>query len=488
MSFIREHKVALMILCSAVFIGAFLRLWNLDLWLHFARDEVRDIAVMRSAWETGTPSLIGPEVKHTGFFYGPTYYMLLMLPNVLTDFAPSTSAYLIAIFGIISIPLVFAVGKMYFGTIAGLTASVLYSIAPMVVHHSRWGWNPNLLPFIVLLTMLVLAGLRRTTDPTLTRLFILALGVCAGVSIQLHLSALAIFPFIGISWLLLGIPRPKAIDALISFGVGIVLINGIPFLGMIYERGGYVQNVSAVLQAHDVSAIQVRLFEIIPYAWTLMFQNMVLPGVPLLGASIGFIVLMVLFLTYAVRTNEQKRLSWVFVTFFATFIAGLAFSEMVLDYYFIYLLPFPFLVVGAITQRVVENMRHIRWLVYIPALCIGILLCVRLTSYFIHLDQGAPDEYLVTKETMHEVISYVGQQSGGNLFSLDVVPDFDYQDAYHYLLMQRGAKLPIDTADQVFLLIHPSSRLVNFFPEINAYTQQSDINIGSVRVVHLIKD
>lgn len=478
----QRHGRIIGILTVIIIVGSFVRFWHLDLWLHFSADEVRDLEVMRNAWETGHLPLLGPEMRGTGFHYGPLFYYLLLLPNVLSGFAPVAGAVVIASLAVLTIPLVFWAGKLYFGIRAGVVAAALWSVAPVVVYHSRWAWNPNPLPFFVLLILMALAMLRSTRDPFAVRLWMLLIGLSLGASIQFHFSSLTLFLLVLLAWPILHLPRPRLSDTLLSVG-SILVLAVVPLIAFEIFYGGHLKHLFVLPQVYGSASLLSRIVDGVPSAWLNMFRDLVLPGAPIEAVGIGLVGLLIAFVFLLPRKGAAHRVKWFFLCWFGIFFVSLFFSEVIVRYYFLSVFPLVFLMIGAVTQSLTERLRF-RYMAYIPVTVVMGFLVVRLVGFFINLDRGTPDEYTVTQGTMREVITSITQQSGGKPFSLEVVPEYEYGETYRYLFSET-LHPPSGDASQVFVLIQPADRAVTFFPEAVAYKQMSDVTIGSVRVLHL---
>ena len=88
---------------------------------------------------------------------------------------------MVVLLGIATIWLVYYVTNSFFNKKAGLIASLLYAIAPIVIIYSRSSWNPNVMPFFSLLTLYTLyKGLEGR------KWFLLFSGVLLGITLQLH--------------------------------------------------------------------------------------------------------------------------------------------------------------------------------------------------------------------------------------------------------------------------------------------------------------
>jgi len=144
----------------------------------------------RAIAEGANLPLVGPTA---GIGYlGPLYYYLLAIPASLNP-DPLAGGYFIALLGALSVYACYRLARGLFGEGAAIAAALLYALAPYAIRYSSFIWNPNLLPlFTVLLiasTAKALKGDGRWAIPALAM---------AAVMVQLHLTALAVIPYLAV--------------------------------------------------------------------------------------------------------------------------------------------------------------------------------------------------------------------------------------------------------------------------------------------------
>ncbi len=169
-----------LILFTLVF-SAFLRLYRISDYMTFLGDEGRDVMVAKGILE-GNFTLLGPRASAGDFFLGPVYYYMIAPFLWLSRFDPVGPAIMVALFGIATVFLVYYVGKMFFGTKAGIMSAMLYAVSPLVIAYSRSSWNPNLMPFVSLLSLYLLYLAVKRNNLKL----LLIVGFLLGIAMQLH--------------------------------------------------------------------------------------------------------------------------------------------------------------------------------------------------------------------------------------------------------------------------------------------------------------
>jgi len=144
---------------AVIILGAvFLRTWNYSDWLYFKWDQGRDATMLAKAVENGPGELplLGPRAARVGADYlrlGPAYYYFQYLPAaILNSTHPTAFAYADLIMSFLAIPLLYAFSKLYFSTRNSLMITALYAFSFLVIQYSRFAWNPNSVPFFMLMT------------------------------------------------------------------------------------------------------------------------------------------------------------------------------------------------------------------------------------------------------------------------------------------------------------------------------------------------
>ncbi len=150
-SWIKAHRVEALLLAAILMLGAFLRLYRIDEYMTFLGDEGRDAIIVRNIFVNLHPPLIGPGTSIGNMYLGPLYYYLSAPFSLLFGFSPVGASVMVALFGISTIFLIWWTAREWFGNIAGLIASFFYAISPVVIIYNRSSWNPNVMPFFSLL-------------------------------------------------------------------------------------------------------------------------------------------------------------------------------------------------------------------------------------------------------------------------------------------------------------------------------------------------
>lgn len=182
-NWLRKHWVLLAILALALV----LRLYRIADTMTFLEDEGRDLLIVKRMIDQQRPVLLGPQTSTGNMYLGPLYYYIITPALLLAKMDPVGPAILIAISGVITTYLLYLLGKDWYSRAAGRMASFAFAILPLAVTSTRSSWNPNLVPLIATLMLLVYNRLVFARPTTKTWL---AYGILIGIMVQLHYMAL----------------------------------------------------------------------------------------------------------------------------------------------------------------------------------------------------------------------------------------------------------------------------------------------------------
>lgn len=180
-------------------VSTFTHFYRITQTYNFHNDEGRDALVAKKMIDTGKPVLLGPQTSVGNMYLGPLYYYVMVPPLILSNSDPVGPAVMIALSAIITTYLIFLLGSRWFGWKAGILAGLIFAITPIVVHFTRSSWNPNLVPFIAILSLwsVELAVSLKGRGQIWAYL---SFGILAGILFQLHYVAVV---FVGLCGLYL---------------------------------------------------------------------------------------------------------------------------------------------------------------------------------------------------------------------------------------------------------------------------------------------
>lgn len=175
-------KIKFLIISLLILLTTFTHLYGIGNTYIFQNDEGRDALIAYKMINSGKPVLLGPETSVGNMYLGPFYYYLIVPSLILSKLDPVGPAVFVAILGILTTYQIFLIGKKSYNFKVGIIAALFYALSPIMVHHSRSSWNPNVLPMFTALLFLL---------PNLKKpIWQLVFGLLTGIIFQLHYVAL----------------------------------------------------------------------------------------------------------------------------------------------------------------------------------------------------------------------------------------------------------------------------------------------------------
>lgn len=165
-------------------ISAFTHLYRIDQTFVFHNDEGRDALISYRMIDTKRPVLLGPETSVGNMYLGPFYYYLMVPALAISGLNPVGPAIMVALLGIATTAMLIYLGKKNSNFASGLVAGLFYALSPVMVHYSRSSWNPNVIPFFIILILIIYQQK--------SKWFGILFGALTGILFQLHYVALVI--------------------------------------------------------------------------------------------------------------------------------------------------------------------------------------------------------------------------------------------------------------------------------------------------------
>jgi 4-amino-4-deoxy-L-arabinose transferase-like glycosyltransferase len=371
---LKNYDKILLMLTLAV--AAFYRLYRIKDYMVFLGDEGRDVLVAYQILH-GNLTLLGPTASVGGFFLGPIYYYFMAPFLWLFNYDPVGPAIMVALFGIATVWLVYKIGKEFFGISVGLIAAVLYAISPLVVTYSRSSWNPNLMPFFSLLAVYFTY---KAMEKKNVKLLIL-LGFIFGILMQLHYLSLflgvivaayiLLFQFVYLKnnffkeiikkYLLIFLGFIIGWSPFLAFEIRHRFLNSISTFNFIFHSGDTGGGSRAFNIVSDVFfRIFGRLVTNFPKldsisVWPKLginFWSFFTLTLGLVGS--GFLIYKC-FREYKLRSSDFAKYS--LIVLWLIIGVGLFgfYKKSIYDYYFGFMFPLPFLIVGVFLKNLWAN-------------------------------------------------------------------------------------------------------------------------------------
>lgn len=208
MNFPSSKRIYPVLLMLVLVVGIFLRTYNFSDWMHFELDQARDAKVVDLAVEHGAGNLplLGPKAAGSFLRLGPIFYYFEYLGAKIFGDSPAGLASLNLIFSVLAMPLFYLFVRRYFDRRISVILFFIFSTSLFLIMYSRFAWNPNSLPFFVLLTLYAL--LRSVDAAEKKKGCWLVVGAASlAIASQLHFVALMAISTVVAAFLLSKRPR-----------------------------------------------------------------------------------------------------------------------------------------------------------------------------------------------------------------------------------------------------------------------------------------
>jgi len=416
-----KKKVELLILVVILVLAAFLRLYKIADYMTFLGDEGRDVLVVKRIIVDHKLTLLGPTASVGGFFLGPLYYYMILPFLWAFRLDPVGPAVMVALFGIVTVWLVYRVGKEFFNSSVGLLSAALYAISPLVIVYSRSSWNPNLMPFF---SLLIIWTAWKAVAEKRSAWFFFG-GFLFGLAFQIHYLASFLLVAVGI-YLLIFLSLKKNLKNYLNAFAGF-LIGWSPLI--LFELRHNFPNFKTlykfILFSEETGFVANKFLPIITDVAFRLFSRLITNNHKLIA---GFLIIFVLGnFTYSWLKEKRKKEIysllgiWLVV---GVFLFGF-YQKGIYDYYFGFMFPLPFLLTGLTIARMI---RFNKIFCYIA----GLLYCCMVFVNF----QGIPLRYPPNRqlEQTKQIARLILEKSEGKPFNFALITNQNSDHAYRYFL------------------------------------------------------
>ncbi|MEN9407851.1 MAG: hypothetical protein RLZZ455_1067, partial [Candidatus Parcubacteria bacterium] len=149
-----QKNNALLILI--MILSVVLNFYQIDKWIMFFGDIGRDYLAAKNILISGKIPLVGITSSVTWLHQGPLAIYLIAFSFLLGNFHPSSPAVLFALFGVVTVYLVYKIGSDYFSTQVGLLSALLFATSPLVIVNVRSPYHTAPIPFVTGIVLLLL--------------------------------------------------------------------------------------------------------------------------------------------------------------------------------------------------------------------------------------------------------------------------------------------------------------------------------------------
>jgi len=440
LQWIKSHRTEFIILILILVVGGFFRLYQVGEWMHFGQDEGRDAFMVKSIVADGDVQLLGPAAPNNrpDFHLGPFFYYFLVPFYWLSGLSPAGGAWAVALVSLLTVYLVYVIGKIFFGWRAGLMAAALFSVSFLMVYYGRWAWNPNVVPLFALLVFLSLYKLTKIKDNKRNEYYLYVLAASFSLIIQLHGTALIALPVILLFYFV--IFRPKIAWQKYMLAVLIVIVLNSP--SIVYDLTNIFDNTkgfwTVITQTESGQVVGWFSRASITYeAWQNFWHENLLHSKTnwiffvLLAGSIIF-VLIKLWPVKKAKENPGIVLSFLWLA--VPFIIFTFYKEAIPVHYFCFIFPLPFLLLAGMLDNFWRRKEQKIVIILVVLAIFGLQIYYSVGLLNDLQDDGSrASSYPVTLADMQSAVDYIIEDSGDEKFSFSSQPAGQYDKSYLYL-------------------------------------------------------
>jgi len=441
---LKDQKILFLGLAVVVFLAAFLRFYRLSEYMTFLGDEGRDAIIIKKMLVNHDLPFIGPPTSVGNIYLGPLYYYMIAIPMAIFWLNPVAAAGVDATIGVLTVLLIYYLGKIWFGRYSGLISAYLYAISPVTIIYSRSSWNPNPAPFFALLGIFGLYKIHKSGN----FLWLILVGFALAAGLQMHYLAVILIPIAFILWIyevwlrkkqkmLIKNLLPGTILGVLTF---LLVMSPLLLFDLKHDFLNYKAITALLTQG---TSVQVNIFSNISRILSLYFYNLI----DRYMAAENFFLAMLVSILLLVAIIFRLR-SWPILALTVWLIIGLLglsfYQQSVYDHYLGFLNPAPFILFGSLFILLKNKL----WKMGIIVL-VFVLTLVNLGKNPLFFP---PNNQL--KRTQ-EVTKFVIRQSEGGDFNFALLSKNNYDSAYQFYLDLYGHKpsqVPFEITDQLFVV------------------------------------
>lgn len=416
-------KFALLII---LVLAAFIRFWGI---YHgsfaFTYDVGRDLLAASDILK-GKFTLIGQTTGIPGVFYGPWWHCFLALSSFISGGDPRLMVTIMALVGLVNIYLAYLLG--------GLVFASLVAFSPHFIGTSVQIWNPNLVPFFLLLSFLIIKKLIKEKNPLLFKeklCLFFVLGLLTMLTFEMQ-SAFGVFYLLGVIIGLLVFLRRKEI---LFFLIGIFLVETPRILFEL--RHNFLQTKALMNFFTKTNTVSMNLGEKVLNRAGLFWEEWRAS----LGAGNSLLALLVFLISaYLLLKNLKKfnqtetyLLKMIVLVMATLFLGFVLYPQTIWSYYLVGLPTLYLLIFSLIFNKSLQNTAY-RW-VFWTGFVVLVLLNVNLPGLWAGFKNPNFAGDAAVYRNQIAVIDYIYLDAKGQKFNVVAYtpPLIEYTWRYHFL-------------------------------------------------------
>ena len=445
---IKQQKTTFFVILTILILAAILRFYRLADYMTFLGDEGRDALVVRGILVDHHLPFIGPPTSVGNIYLGPLYYYMMALSMIPFWLNPAAAAGMNGLIGVLTVALIYCLGKAWFGKLSGLIAAFLYAISPVTIFYSRSSWNPNPAPFFALIGAWGFSKAHSSKN----FLWLIVVGAASAAALNMHYLALILIPVFCIMWvheLLVGKTRGQTLKHFWLGSLSGVAAFWLVMLPLVlFDFKHNFLNYRAITELFtNQQSVGFNLLPTLGEVPNIFFHDLVGRYLTAENIFLAAIVSVLVLLPIILRIKKSWPVLLLTVWLLVGLI-GLSFYQgNIYDHYLGFLNPVPYLLLGAsftILKFKPKTFYIMGWLVLVVALF--------LVNFSRNPLLKNPNYQL--KKTQ-EVAKFIIAKTNEQPFNFALIAKSNYDSAYQFYLGEYGHKpmqVPFDITGQLFVV------------------------------------
>lgn len=417
-NWIKKNKIEFIGLFIIVSVSIFFRFYKIEELFNFMGDTGRDAREAYKIIIDHRLTLIGPRASVAGFFMGPLYFYLITIPLLIFGMNAIGLAYFTSFLGVTAVVLIYFLSRQLFSVRVSLLVAFLYSVCNTVIIYSRTSWNPSPVPILTILTIYSLIRYLKLKSEK----WYLSMWVFAGLGGQLHYTYFYLIAAISVVLLIYQRNPVTWIKGLIKGGIILLLINS--SLLIFDVRHNFITSKAFIaFVTGDKVGIEITTYLSNYFTnFKQLFDLTIFTGFfPVLKT----VIILGLGLLLLIRKN-RNYLPVIILLLLISLIFFSSFRETVQQYYFNFLLPIPFLLIGYFVSAI-KNKRL--------SFLIIVLVGISFFKWNLHanMNLSVPRKTLKQIQTITEsIVARVPENKSFNIAYFSAEPWYSAEE-YRYL-------------------------------------------------------
>lgn len=348
---VKNNKLELFLALCLFLVAAFFRFYQIGNLDFFTYDQARDALFIKRIIVDHKLRLIGTQSSIPGLYTGPAYYYLMAPFLLIFNLSPIGIDFGTALVSLLSVLMLYFLIKSFTGKyFLGILLGFLYAVQPQILSQSKFGWNPNMTPFWVLIFIFSIHKLLSGS-----KLYWLGIFISLAMVLQLHYSGMCLIPALIIIIFLFRNKIKFGKWFFVSFITFFVLMSPLVFFDL---RHDFV-NIKAVLN-YLFEGPKVGIVPP-PFTWGVFDKTRYLLielifGIKNYSISLAGILFISIFSIFAFfkKTTSREGLIVIWTILSLGIITASLYKGSFFNFYLTFLYPLGFLILGILLKTIWE--------------------------------------------------------------------------------------------------------------------------------------